>query len=111
MLTSKLQMNYWRLLTGNLIVDDIDVAWQNWEIKFMSIMDQCVPKTTLPAKKYLPWLSKELTKSIRVRKLAYKSAKRIGASQHFLSYKRKRNEVVKLMKKAKRKILSRFEHS
>ena len=40
----------------SLIVDDIDVDWQNWEIKFMSIMDQCVPKTTLPAKKYLPWL-------------------------------------------------------
>ena len=82
----------------SLIVDDIDVAWQNWEIKFMSIMDQCVPETTLPAKKYLPWLSKELTKSIHV-----KCAKRTGASQHFLSYKRKRNEVVKLMKKAKRK--------
>ena len=35
----------------SLIVDDIDVAWQNWETKFMSIMDQCVPKTTLPAKR------------------------------------------------------------
>ena len=33
---------------------------------------------------------------------AYKCAKRTRASQHFLSYKRKRNEVVKLMRKAKR---------
>ena len=74
----------------SLIVDDIDVDWRNWEIKFMSIMDQYVQKTTLPAKKYLPWLSKELTKSIRVRKLAYKSARRIGASRHFLSYNRKK---------------------
>ena len=71
----------------SLIVDDIDVAWQNWETKFMSIMDQCVPKTTLPAKKNLPWLSKELTKSIRARNSAYKRAKRTRASQHFLSYK------------------------
>ena len=64
---------------------------------------QCVPKTSLPAKMNLPWLSKELTKSIRAKNLAYKCAKRTGASQHFLSYKCKRNEVDKLMRKAKRK--------
>ena len=87
----------------SLIVDDIDVAWQNWETKFMSIMNQCVLKTTIPTKKNLPWLLKELNKSIRARNVAYKRAKRTGASQLFLSYKRKRNEVVKLMRKAKRK--------
>jgi len=47
---------------------DIDVAWQNWETDFMSIMDQCVPKTTIPTKRNLSWLSKELAKFIRARK-------------------------------------------
>ena len=58
-------------------------------------------KTTFPAKRNLPWLSKELTKSICARNLAYKRAKKTDVSQHFLLYKRKRNEVVKLMRKAK----------
>ena len=49
----------------SLIVDDIDVAWQSWEREFMGVMHQCVPKSTLPAKKNLPWLSRELTTSIR----------------------------------------------
>lgn len=85
----------------SLIVDDIDVAWQNWEKTFMNIMDQCVPKTTLPAKKNLPWLSKELTKSVP--ETWHTNMQRTVASLHFLSYKRKRNDVVKMMRKAKRK--------
>ena len=69
----------------------------------MGVMHQCVPKSTLPAKKNLPWLSRELTTSIRSRNLAYKRAKRTGTPQHFLSYKQKRNKVVNLLRKAKRK--------
>jgi len=57
----------------SLIANDIDVAWQNLEIEFMSIMDQCVPKATIPFKRNLPWLPKELTKSICGRNLVYKN--------------------------------------
>ena len=63
----------------------------------MAVMHQCVPKTTLPAKRNLPGnISKELTKNICSRNVAYKRAKRTVAPQHFLSYKQKRNKVVKL---------------
>ena len=105
MLTSKLQMNYWRLLTGNLSLWMI-LMWtgKTGRSDLCRSWTSVYRKPHFTAKKYLPWLSKELNKSIIcVRKLAYKSAKKTGASQHFLSYKRKRNEVVKLMKKAKRK--------
>ena len=64
----------------SLIADDTDVAWQNGVTEFMSIMDQCVPKTATPTKWNLPWLSKELTKSIHTRNLAYKCAKRTGTA-------------------------------
>ena len=74
--------------------------------RFMSIMDQSIPKTTLPTKRNVPWLSKELIliTPIQSRNLAYKRAKRTGILQHFLLYKSKRNKLSKLlMKKAKAK--------
>ena len=75
------------------------VAWQNWETKLMSIMDQCVPKTTLPAK--LKNLPKRAYQIYLCHKLSLQLCyKRTGASQHFLSH---RNEVVKWTRKAKRK--------
>ena len=51
--------------------------------------------------KNLPWLSKELTKSILSRNMSYKCAKRSGAPQH-LSYKQNRNKDVKVLRKTKR---------
>ena len=55
-----LEMVDWK----SLMVDDIDVAWENWKTRFLSIMDQCIPNPTLPAKRNLPWLSKKLITSI-----------------------------------------------
>ena len=54
--------NWESLLTG-----DVNQALTNWEAKYMEIMELCIPKKSLPKRRNLPWLTKELTKGIRKR--------------------------------------------
>jgi len=35
----------------------VNVSVRNWEMKFLQIMEECIPKGTLPKKRNLPWLS------------------------------------------------------
>ena len=84
--------------TANELLETVN--WNfSWKVTLMWLERQnlCLSwtsvcqKTTIPTKRNLSWLSKELTKSICARNLAYKCAKKTGALQHFLSYKCKRN--------------------
>jgi len=47
--------------------NDIDHSWEKWRAEFLCIMDECVPKATLPNRSNVPWLSKDLVHSIRKR--------------------------------------------
>ena len=40
---------------------DVDVAWDLWEQKFLSIMEECIPKGTVPTRQNLPWLNMNIT--------------------------------------------------
>ena len=44
--------------------NDIDRSWEKWRAEFLRIMDECVPKATLPNRSNVPWLSKDLVHSI-----------------------------------------------
>ena len=33
---------------NSLLSDDIDVSWSNWHHQFMLIMEDCIPKVTIP---------------------------------------------------------------
>ena len=33
---------------------DVDVAWDLWEQKFLSIMEECIPKGTIPTRQIFP---------------------------------------------------------
>ena len=68
----------------SLIVDGM--SWLGKPGKESSCIGEFQRLLLIPAKKNLPWLSNELTKSIQSRNVAYKHAKRAGAPQH-LSYK------------------------
>ena len=53
---------------GDLIDDDIDTSWDNWQSKFLDIMKRCIPKKVLPPKhRNLPWLSKGIVQAVRRR--------------------------------------------
>ena len=69
----------------------------------MSVMEQCIPHATIRAKRNLPWINIELTKSMRARNLAYRKAKRGNNPNDWNAYKKKRNQVANELKHAKKK--------
>ena len=87
---------------NSLLSDDINEAWSNWSQKFLSIMNECIPKKKLPNRKNLPWLSKRLINLIKRRNLLYKKAKLTG---NFSKYKAMQNKVTSELRSAKRSYL------
>ena len=49
---------------NSVVVEDVDASWKNWERMFLNIMEICIPTTTLPRQKNLPWLSKSILQQI-----------------------------------------------
>ena len=92
-------VNWNSLLTGCC---DIDEAWQRWKTKFMLVMEECIPQTTLPSRRNLPWMTLELTKSLRVRNLLCKRAKRSNSHTLWQKYKMRINKVANQLKSAKK---------
>jgi len=39
---------------------DIEHSWHNWKHVFLGIMEECIPCSTLPNRKNLPWLTKHI---------------------------------------------------
>ena len=100
------EINWNDILTG-----DVDQVWAAWEAEFMRVMHQYIPTTNLSAKPNVPWLHKDLTKAMRVRNLAFRRMKRTRRSDHLLDYKRKRNKVANMIKKAKSKYFKKLNPS
>ena len=69
---------------------NVDDSWSNWSKQFLSIMDEWIPKRTLPKRKNLPWLTKRLISSIRKRNRLYKQGKLSG---DLSKYRLQRNMV------------------
>ena len=38
--------------------DDVDECWRCWKQSFLGIMEECIPRATLPDSINPPWLSK-----------------------------------------------------
>jgi len=62
----------WQLL----ITGDIDESWENWQKRFLEVMQECIPQKTLPPRHNLPWLSKSLVQLMRKRNQLFSQAKR-----------------------------------
>ena len=65
--------------------NDIDRSWENWKAEFLHIMDECVPKATLPNRSNVPWLSKDRVHSIRKRNYHHRMARKTGRLEHELN--------------------------
>ena len=65
---------------------DINVSWNKWKSAFMNIMEECIPKATLPPRRNRPWLTKKLIQAIRRRNFLYKRAKATGNYSKYRSY-------------------------
>ena len=86
---------------------DVDLALQNWESSFMSIMENCIPKCTLPRRKNLPWLSKNLKRAMQKRNTLFKKAKSSGSAVLQRKYKRMRNKVTAILRNSKQSFFAR----
>ena len=79
----------------NSIIDpsDMESSWLSWKQEFLRVMDECIPSSTLPDCKNLPWLTKEIIQLIRKRNSYFKKAQKnvLNALQKF---KLLRNKVV-----------------
>ena len=85
----------------SILSGDVDQAWSLWHQKFLDIMEQCIPKGSLPKRKCPPWISKRMVSAIRKRNACYRRAKRTGSPMLLSRYKHLRNKVVGMVKRGK----------
>ena len=70
-----------------LNTSNIDESWSNWKSAFLEIMEECIPKATLPPKRNRPWLTKNLIQAIRRRNILHRRAKVTGNYSKYRSYR------------------------
>ena len=84
---------------------DIDQAWELWQQTFLEVMEECIPKTTIYKESSIPWMKKSIKLKIKKRNRVYKRAKQTGKVHLLQQYKKLRNDVVALLRKAKKEYL------
>ena len=89
----------------SLLVDDVNISWENWMKHFLEIMAECIPQRLLPNRRNLPWLSKSLVQLMRRRNMLFSQAKRSGKRLDVEKYKHIRNRVVTQLRRAKSSFL------
>jgi len=85
----------------SLLVDDVDISWENWMKHFLEIMAECIPQRLLPNRRNLPWLSKSLVQLMRRRNMLFSHSKRSGKKSDIVKYKKLCNRVVSKLRCAK----------
>lgn len=88
-------------------VSCIDAVWDSWEQKFMSIMEECIPKATITQRRNLPWMNSHIRAKIRKRNNTYRKARTTGRPSLWSKYRSLRNEVVQLLRQSKKHHLQR----
>ena len=81
---------------------NIDAVWTTWESKFMTIMEECIPRATIFPRCNLPWMSRSIRAKIRKRNSAYKKARETGGTTTWKKYTSLRNQVVHTLRQAKK---------
>ena len=81
---------------------NIDAVWTTWESKFMTIMEECIPRATIFPRRNLPWMSRSIRAKIRKRNSAYKKARETGGTTTWKKYTSLRNQVVHTLRQAKK---------
>ena len=82
-------------------------SWKRFKSAFLDVMEQCTPRSVLPARKNLPWLTKEIVQLIRKRNYRlFRKAHRSGNTEVHLKFRHVRNRVVAELRFAKRRFLT-----
>ena len=94
-------------IDNNSVVEgDVNASWKSWERMFLNIMEICIPTTTLPTRKNLPWLSKSILQMIKKRNMYYRKSK----SPHYLNkYRLAQNKVLSHLRCERGKYLQQLQ--
>ena len=86
--------------SNNLLgMTNIDTTWDMWKQKFMSMMEECIPKATIKQRWNLPWrtgVSKLKRNNI------YRKARATNDPTLWSRYTSLKNEVVQLLRQSKK---------
>ena len=85
---------------------NIHLTWSNWRKVFLDIMDECIPTSTLPNRKNLPWLTKDIIQLMRKRNNLFKKAKDSNDPNDLQQFKAIRNKVVSKIRSSKQSFFS-----
>ena len=95
----------------SVLTGDVNESLAKWEAKYMEIMELCIPKSPLPKRRNLPWLTKDIRRAIRRRNVLYRRARREHNSSLFSHYQHQRNKVVRELRRSKAQFFRRFNPS
>ena len=56
-------------------VSEINQAWELWQQTFMEIIEECIPKPSIPLENNIPWMQKHIKLKLKKRNGVYKMAK------------------------------------
>ena len=59
-----------------LVNNNIDVSLKNWQNRFLSIIEECIPNLILPRRRNLPLMSKNLLRAMRKQNSLYRQARK-----------------------------------
>ena len=80
---------------------DVNICWSNWKARFLEVMLECIPQSTLRTRRNLPWLTKSITQAIRRRNALFKAHKRSKSTPMYQKYRAARNRVTAMLRLSK----------
>ena len=97
-LRSLFQNTPWNFVLSD---EDIDNNWIKWKYIFFTAVDVCIPKYRQKKRITVPWITKDLIKLCRKKKILYKRAKRLGRQETWAAYRNFSNLLKKKCNSAK----------
>ena len=85
---------------------DIDCIWAAWSDMFLSAVNECIPRRTVKRTSNAPWISGDLIKLCRRKKVLYKRAKKTCALSDWNKYRKFNNYVKKECNSARRQFIN-----
>jgi len=95
---------------ANELLCDMDLnpydIQMSWKPTFLDVMEQCIPRSVLPVRNNLLWLTKVIIQLIRKRNHHFRKATRSDDRDDYLKFRQVRNRVVTELSLAKRRFFT-----
>lgn len=88
---------------------DVNVCWANWKSRFLEVMMECIPQSTLRSRQNLPWLTKSIMQAIRRRNALYNAHKKTKSTSAYQKYRAARNRVTAMLRLSKAKYFRKLQ--